>query len=238
MKTIGLIGGMSWESSLEYYRIINEEVKSRLGGFHSCPSVMVSVDFSTVERLQHQGDWDGLTELLAGAALQAQRGGAELAVICTNTMHKLFDAVQARLEIPLVHIADAAGQEALRLGLNTVGLLGTRFTMEQGFYRERLEQQGLKVLIPAAEDRETVHRVIYGELVMGRFTEEARQQFREIIGRLQEAGAEGIVLGCTEIPLLVKPGDVPVPLLDTTALHARLAVAMALANRSAGQEGV
>ena len=228
MKTIGLIGGMSWESSLEYYRIINEEVKGKLGGFHSCPSVMVSVDFSEVERLQHEGDWEGLTVLMVEAARQAQAGGADLAVICTNTMHKLFGAVQEQLEIPLLHIADAAGHEAGRLGLKRVGLLGTRFTMEQAFYRERLEQQGFGVLIPEAEDRDTVHRIIYQELVMGRFTEESRERFKEIIGRLGADGAEGIVLGCTEIPLLIQQKDVALPLLDTTTLHARFAVAQAL----------
>ena len=229
MKTIGLIGGMSWESSIEYYRIINESVKARLGDLHSADCLMYSVDFAEIEALQHQGDWERLTREMISAAQRLERGGAACLVICTNTMHKMADAIQSAIQIPLLHIADAAGAAIQDKGLTTVGLLGTRFTMEGDFYSGRLaEKFGLQVLIPEEADRETVHRVIYDELVKGEIREESRQRFLAVIERLQDRGAQGIILGCTEIPLLVKPSDVLVPIFDTTQLHAEAAVAWAL----------
>jgi aspartate racemase len=229
MKTIGLIGGMSWESSIEYYRIINESVKARLGDLHSADCLMYSVDFAEIEALQHQGDWEQLTREMISAAQRLERGGAACLVICTNTMHKMADAIQSAIQIPLLHIADAAGAAIQDKGLTTVGLLGTRFTMEGDFYSGRLaEKFGLQVLIPEEADRETVHRVIYNELVKGEIREESRQRFLAVIERLQDRGAQGIILGCTEIPLLVKPSDVLVPIFDTTQLHAEAAVAWAL----------
>ena len=217
MKTIGLIGGMSWESSIEYYRIINELVKARLGDLHSADCLMYSVDFAEIEALQHQGDWERLTREMISAAQRLERGGAACLVICTNTMHKMADAIQSAIQIPQTK------------GLTTVGLLGTRFTMEGDFYSSRLaEKFGLQVLIPEEADRETVHRVIYDELVKGEIREESRQRFLAVIERLQDRGAQGIILGCTEIPLLVKPSDVSVPIFDTTQLHAEAAVAWAL----------
>jgi aspartate racemase len=229
MKTIGLIGGMSWESSIEYYRIINESVKAHLGDLHSADCLMYSVDFAEIEALQHQGDWERLTREMISAAQRLERGGAACLVICTNTMHKMADAIQSAIQIPLLHIADAAGAAIQTKGLTTVGLLGTRFTMEGDFYSGRLaEKFGLQVLIPEEADRETVHRVIYNELVKGEIREESQQRFLAVIERLQDRGAQGIILGCTEIPLLVKPSDVSVPIFDTTQLHAEAAVAWAL----------
>ncbi|HTP57333.1 MAG TPA: aspartate/glutamate racemase family protein [Spirochaetia bacterium] len=230
MKTIGLIGGMSWESSIEYYRIINEEVKSRLGKLHSADSLMYSVDFAPVEELQRQGKWEKLTEIMIHAARRLERGGAELLVICTNTMHRMADEVQASIGIPLLHVVDAAADSVKKGGLKTVGLLGTRFTMEQDFYRGRLEKKhGLQVAVPESADRERVHRVIYDELVAGELRQESKAAFLRIIDKLVSRGAQGIILGCTEIPLLVKDGDCPVPVFDTTRLHARAAVDLALA---------
>lgn len=229
MKTIGLIGGMSWESSLEYYRMINEGVHARLGGVSSAKSVMVSVDFAEIEALQRIEDWDEQARLMIQAALQVQAAGADFLVICTNTMHKLADIVQSNIEIPLLHIADAAGQRAVELGMKRVGLLGTRFTMEQDFYRARLMQGfDLEVLIPDAVERETVHRVIYDELVVGIIREESRAAYRRVMAGLAQRGVQGIILGCTEIGLLVKNEDSPVPLLDTTVIHAEAAVDLAL----------
>ena len=229
MKTIGLIGGMSWESSIEYYRIINEAVKTRLGGLHSADCLMYSVDFAEIEALQHNGDWDQLTQMMISAARRLERGGAGCLVICTNTMHKMADEIQSVITIPLLHIADAAGAAIQAKGLTTVGLLGTRFTMEGDFYSARLaEKFGLQVLIPQETDRETVHRVIYQELVKGEIREESRQAFLAVIKRLQEQGAQGVILGCTEIPLLVRQADVDLPIFDTTQLHAEAAVDWAL----------
>jgi aspartate racemase len=228
MKTIGLIGGMSWESSIEYYRIINETVRQRLGGLHSAQSLMYSVDFAEVERLQHDGRWDEAARVLVEAARRLERGGADFVLLCTNTMHKLADAVEKAIAIPLLHIADAAAATVKMEGLARVGLLGTRFTMEEEFYRTRLGGHGLTVLIPEAADRDVVHRVIYEELVLGKILPESRDAYRRIIGALHRQGAEGIVLGCTEIGLLVKPEDSPLPLFDTTLLHARAAVDAAL----------
>lgn len=229
MKTIGLIGGMSWESTVPYYRLINEGVKQRLGGLHSARLVLYSVDFHAIERLQHAGRWDEAGALLADAARDLQAAGAELLVLCTNTMHKVAPAIEAAVTIPLLHIADPTAAAAKGAGIRSVGLLGTRFTMEEDFYRGRLEaRHGLRVLIPEAADREVVHRVIYDELCLGATREESRAAYRAIIDRLVAQGAAGIILGCTEIGLLVKPEDSPVPLFDTTALHAASAVDFAL----------
>lgn len=229
MKTIGLLGGMSWESSIEYYHIINETVKARLGGLHSAQSLMYSVDFADIEALQHAGDWEELTHVMIEAARKLESGGAGLVVICTNTMHRMADEVQAAIHIPLLHIADAAAQAIKDLKIKTVGLLGTRFTMEGDFYRLRLEQQhGLSVLIPPEEERQAVHRIIYEELVKGEISEASRAIYVEVINHLQERGVKGVVLGCTEIPLLVKQEDVAIPIFDTTTIHAQAAVDWAL----------
>jgi aspartate racemase len=230
VKTIGLIGGMSWESSAAYYRIINEAVHDRLGGVHSAKSVMVSVDFAEIEALQRQGRWSEATQAMVEAAQSVERGGADFVVICTNTMHKMADDVQKAIHVPLLHIADAAAEPIKARGLRKVGLLGTKFTMEEEFYRGRLAQRhGLQVLIPDAEDRAIVHRVIYEELVVGEINPTSQAQYRRIIAGLVRQGAEGIVLGCTEIGLLVKEADSPVPLFDTTRIHALAAVEYALA---------
>ena len=229
MKTIGLLGGMSWESSLEYYRLINQATKAKLGGLHSAKSIMFSVDFEEIEVLQHQEKWDELTEIMIEGAKRVERGGADLLVICTNTMHRMADAVQSAISIPLLHIADATAGEILRRRLKTIGLLGTKFTMEQDFYRGRLSEKfGLKVLIPGEVDREIVHKVIYHELCLGKTLDSSRREYIRIINTLVQQGAEGIVLGCTEIPLLVKQEDVAVPIFDTTAIHARYAVEVAV----------
>lgn len=229
MKTIGLIGGMSWESSIEYYRIINEAVRERLGGLHSAQSLMFSVDFAEVETLQHQGRWGEAAGVMVAAARRLERGGADFLVLCTNTMHKLADAIQAGVSIPLLHIADATAEAVKGRGLRTVGLLGTRFTMEEAFYRGRLgDRHGLGVLVPDRPEREAVHRVIYEELVVGRIRSDSRIAFQRTVQGLVDRGAAGIILGCTEIGLLVKAEDSPVPIFDTTALHALAAVREAL----------
>jgi aspartate racemase len=230
MQTIGLLGGMSWESSLEYYRLINEGVKMRLGGLHSAKIVMVSVDFAEVEAMQMAGDWDAATAFMIDAAQQVERGGANFLLICTNTMHRMADDVAANIGIPLLHIADATAAAIKAQGLDTVGLLGTRFTMEQDFYRGRLEtMHDLKVLTPDEPGRETVHRVIYDELVVGQILPASRDAYRQIIADLVGGGSQGVILGCTEIGLLVKPEDSPVPVFDTTLVHAQAAVDRALA---------
>jgi aspartate racemase len=229
MKTIGLIGGMSWESSLEYYRIVNESVKERLGGFHSAKCIMYSVDFEEIEKLQHQGKWDQATDLMIDAARRVEKGGADFVVICTNTMHKMADDVQESINIPLLHIADVTAEKIKEKGMQKVGLLGTRFTMEEDFYRLRLqEKHGLEVIIPDEEERQTIHSILYSELVMGEIKEISKETFQKIIGNLVARGAEGVILGCTEIPLLVKQEDYEIPLFDTTAIHARAAVEYAL----------
>jgi aspartate racemase len=229
MKTIGLIGGMSWESSVEYYRIINERVHAQLGGVHSAKSVMYSVDFAEVEELQRQGRWDDAGQLMIDAAQRVQAGGADFLVICTNTMHKMAHAVQQSIRIPLLHIADATAERIQQRGIARVGLLGTQFTMEEDFYKGRLEKQfGLSVLIPGESDRQIVHRVIYDELVVGIVDENSHAQYRAIVERLVQAGVEGIILGCTEIGMLVKQADSRVPLFDTTQIHAEAAVEFAL----------
>jgi len=229
MKTIGLIGGMSWESSIEYYRIINEEVRDRLGKLHSAQSLMYSVDFAGVEELQRKGKWEEATQCMVDAARRLERGGADFVVICTNTMHKMADEVQACLDIPLLHVVDAAAAAVKRRGLTTVGLLGTRFTMEEDFYRGRLTRRhGLEVHVPDAVDQERVHRIIYDELVAGELLQESKATILRIIDGLVRRGAKGIILGCTEIPLLIKDGDCSVPVFDTTRIHALAAVDLAL----------
>ncbi len=229
MKTIGLIGGMSWESSLEYYRIINERTKARLGGLHSAQSVLYSVDFAEIETLQHQGRWPETAQILGGAARSVKAAGADFIVLCTNTMHKVASQIESAAGIPLLHIADATARQVSSLGLKKIGLLGTRFTMEEDFYKGRLAQEyGLEVLVPGPADRETVHRVIYEELVVGRIEPSSRHRFVTIIEGLAGKGAQGVILGCTEIGLLVKDKDSPVPLFDTTRIHAEAAVDLAL----------
>jgi len=229
MKTIGLIGGMSWESSLEYYRLINQEVKHRLGGFHSAQCLMYSVDFAEIEAYQSSGQWQAAAAALTSAAQALERGGADCLVLCTNTMHKVADDIQAGVNIPLLHIAYAAGEAVVASGMPRVGLLGTRFTMEEAFYKNRLEQRfNLDVLVPPVDERQEVDRVIYQELVQGVIDPLSRQRYVEIIAHLKDRGAQGVILGCTEIGLLVKPPDSPVPLFDTTALHALAAVEFAL----------
>jgi aspartate racemase len=229
MKTIGLVGGMSWESSVEYYRIINETIKARLGGFHSAKSVLYSVDFAEIETLQHQGEWLETAQILSRAAASLEAAGADFIVLCTNTMHKVAAEIESAVGIPLLHIADATARQVSSRGLKKIGLLGTRFTMEEDFYKGRLTQKhGLEVLVPDAADREIVHRVIYQELVVGRVEPSSRRQFVRIIERLAGEGAEGVILGCTEIGLLVKEGDSPIPLFDTTRIHAEAAVDLAL----------
>lgn len=230
MKTIGLIGGMSWESSAGYYRLVNEGVKRHLGGLHSAHLVMYSVDFHGIERLQQAGDWDAAGVALADAARALERAGADLLVLCTNTMHTVASAIEAAVAIPLLHIADPTGTAIQRAGFRRVGLLGTRFTMEQAFYRERLRDvHGLDVLLPDEAGRECVHRVIYDELCRGTLRDESRESFRIIMRELVARGAQAIILGCTEISLLVGDEDASVPLFDTTTLHADAAVAAALA---------
>jgi aspartate racemase len=229
MKTIGLIGGMSWESSIEYYRIINEMTNARLGGLHSAKSLMVSVDFAEVEILQHEGRWTEAGQMLVEAAKSLENGGADFIVLCTNTMHKVADEIQASVNIPFLHIADATAQRVKDLGIQNIGLLGTRFTMEEEFYKGRLSQEyGLNVRVPTAQEREIVHRVIYDELVLGRIEQRSKAQYLDIMEQMVNQGAKGIILGCTEIGLLVQQPDSRVPLFDTTKIHAEAAVEYAL----------
>lgn len=229
MKTIGLIGGMSWESSLEYYRIINETTRTQLGGLHSSKCILYSVDFAEIETLQHQGKWQEAAQLMLAAGQSLERAGADFVIICTNTMHKLADEIQANMRIPLLHIADATAQKIKAAGLNTIGLLGTRFTMEQDFYKGRLiDKYGLKVITPDSQEREIIHRVIYDELCLGIVKQDSREQYIQIMEKLVQEGAEGIILGCTEIELLVHEGDSQVPLFPTTKIHAIAAVEYAL----------
>ncbi|MGD0749879.1 MAG: aspartate/glutamate racemase family protein [Anaerolineales bacterium] len=232
MKTIGMIGGMSWESSLEYYRIINEAVKELLGDLHSAKSLMYSVDFAEIEVLQREGRWQDATRAMIQAARAVEAGGADFLIICTNTMHKMADEVQKSISIPLLHIADATAEAIQAQGLLRVGLLGTQFTMEQDFYRGRLvEKYALDVLIPDRADREIVHRVIYNELVLGKIVPDSKAEYLRIISALAKAGAEGIILGCTEIGLLVSQADSTLPLFDTTRIHALAAVRYALQDK-------
>jgi aspartate racemase len=230
MKTIGLIGGMSWESSLAYYRIINQTVRDRLGGLHSAKSIMYSVDFSEIEALQHQSNWEELAIRMINVARIVEKGGADFVIICTNTMHKMAEEVQNHITIPLLHIADATVDRIKSQGMQTVALLGTRFTMEEDFYKGRLiRNYGLEVMIPRTDDMQIVHDVIYNELCVGEIKESSKRQYVDIMERLMENGAEGIILGCTEIGLLVQDRDCRVPLFDTTRIHAEAAVEYALA---------
>lgn len=229
MKTIGLLGGMSWESSSEYYRLINQGINRKLGGHHSAKSIMVSVDFEEVKQYQHHGEWDKATELMIKGAQQIERGGADFLLICTNTMHKMADDVQKSINIPLIHIADATAQTIKDAGLTKIGLLGTAFTMEEEFYKGRLStRHGLEVVVPDQEDRQLVHDIIYRELCLGKIVAASKRVYQQVIEKLIDKGCQGVILGCTEISLLIKQGDVAVPLFDTTALHAEAAVTYAL----------
>ena len=229
MKTIGLIGGMSWESSAEYYKIINETVKEKLGGLHSAKLLLYSVDFEEIEKLQHAGEWKKATEFMVDAAQRVERGGADFVIICTNTMHKMADDVQSCIGIPLLHIADAVAAKITAQGLQRVGLLGTRFTMEEEFYKQRLKEKvGVDVVVPEEDERAVVHKIIYSELCLGEIKESSRKKMKKIIENLISEGAEGIILGCTEIPLLIKQKDSSVPIFDTTLIHAQAAVELAL----------
>lgn len=230
MKTIGLLGGMSWESTLAYYKAINEGVRQKLGGLHSAQIAMVSVDFEPIEQLQHAGDWAGTASILCKAAQSVEAAGADFLLICTNTMHKVAPEIQAAIKIPLLHIADATAEVLVTKGVQKVGLLGTAFTMEQEFYKGRLKNNyGLEVLVPSASDRQIVHQVIYQELCLGKIEADSKTQYLRIIDALAAGGAQAVILGCTEIGMLVKQEDTNVALLDTTALHARAAVTYAIA---------
>ena len=229
MKTIGLIGGMSWESSAEYYRLINQQVKARLGGLHSAKILMFSLDFAEIEKLQSQGKWDQAGEILIDAAQRLEKGGADFLLLCTNTMHKLAGDIQKNISIPLLHIADATGLEIKKTTIKKIGLLGTRFTMEQDFYKGRLRDKfGFEVLIPDAADRQMVHDVIYHELCLGIIQPHSKEKYKKIIHNLVNRGVEGFILGCTEISLLINQKDSLVPLFDTTKIHAAAAVDKAL----------
>ena len=229
MKTIGLIGGLSWESSIEYYRIINQESQKRLGGLHSAKCIMYSFDFADIETLQMAGDWQAAAQRMIQAARQLERGGADCIVICSNTMHKMADDVQAAVDLPLIHIADATAKVILAAGLQNIALLGTRFTMEQDFYKGRMRDRfGLNILIPDDDGRAAVHRIIYDELVRGEIKASSRRRYQAVIENLRAAGAQAVILGCTEISLLIGPEDSPIPSFDTTWLHACAAVEWAL----------
>jgi aspartate racemase len=228
MRTIGLLGGMSWESSALYYRLANEIVRDRLGGLHSAHCVLYSVDFAGIAEMQRAGSWDAAAAELAAAARGLESAGADMVLLCTNTMHKVADQVQASLTVPLLHIADTTAAAVATAGLGRVGLLGTAFTMEQSFYRDRLATHGLEVLLPGPEDRALVHRVIYEELCLGIVSDESRADYQAVIGRLVDDGAEGVLLACTEIELLITADDSPVPVFPTTELHVAAAVDLAL----------
>ena len=228
IKTIGLIGGMSWESSIEYYRIINETVRERLGGLHSAKCVMHSVEFEEIRELQEKGDWASLADRMADSALRLRAAGADFLLICTNTMHIMVDEVSERSGVEVLHIADATGREIREKGLKKVGLLGTKFTMEKDFYKKRLEHFGVETLIPEEEDREEVHRIIFGELCQGVIKPASRERLKKIIDGLAARGAQGVVLGCTEIPLIISQQDARIPVFDTTRIHALAAVNRAM----------
>ncbi len=229
MQVIGLLGGMSWESTIEYYRILNQEVRRRLGGQHSARILLSSVDFDEIERLQQAGEWDRAGQLLASEARRLERAGADLLLLCTNTMHRVAPAIEAAVAIPLLHIADATAMRVLDAGIRRVGLLGTRFTMEGDFYRERLAEHGLEVLVPEAAERDLVNRVIYEELCHGIIRDASRRAYREIIAALANRGARGVILGCTEIGLLIKPEHSPLPVFDTARIHAEEGLERAMA---------
>ena len=228
MKTIGLIGGMSWESTVTYYQIINQTIKAKLGGLHSAPLLLYSVDFAVIEECQSRGAWDESAEILSKAARNLEQAGADYIIICTNTMHKVAPYIERAVGIPLLHIADAAASVAKAHGVTKVGLLGTKFTMEQDFYRERLACHGIARVIPGLSDRDIIHKVIYEELCLGKVEAASRREFVRIIRALAEDGAGGVVLGCTEIPLLVRQEDVSIPVFDTTMLHVEAALDFAL----------
>lgn len=228
MRTIGLLGGMSWESTVEYYKIINETVKEKLGKLHSAKIAMLSVDFEPIEVLQHKGDWEGTAKILIEAAKDIQNAKADFLVICTNTMHKIAPQIEKNIKIPILHIADTTAEVLLNDNIQTVALLGTAFTMEQEFYKQRLEKFGLEVLIPSKEDRVIIHNVIYDELCLGKIEQTSKQKYIQIIHKLIEKGAQGVILGCTEIGFLIKPEDVPAKVYDTTLIHAKKAVEKAL----------
>jgi aspartate racemase len=229
MKTIGLIGGMSWESSAVYYELINQKVKELLGGFHSCKNVMVTVDFAEVEKLQHDDDWDALDKMMAKAAKQLELAGADIVILCTNTMHLCNDAIKSAISIPFLHIAEATAQEITKQQLKKVALLGTKFTMEKDFYKDILiKKHEIEVLIPTEEERTKVHNIIYNELVHGKIKDTSRETYKTIIKNLENRGAEGVILGCTEIPLLISDTDVDITVFDTTKIHAEKAVVWAL----------
>jgi len=231
MKTIGLIGGMSWESSVEYYKLINEKVNKLLGGFHSCKSIMYSVDFAEIEKLQHQDKWEELNFIMADSAKKLEDAGADIIILCTNTMHLCSKAITDNISIPFLHIAEATGEEIVNRNVKKAGLLGTKFTMEKDLYRKILNKKfGIEIIIPDDEERNTVHRIIYEELVQGQIKDESREIYKEIIGNMQKNGAEGVILGCTEIPLLISDSDVDIPVFNTTILHAEIAVMRALNN--------
>jgi len=225
MKIIGLIGGMSWESSIVYYELINKKVNETLGGFHSCKSIMYTVDFNKIVKLQHENKWDELDVIMADCAKQLEKAGADIIVLCTNTMHLCSKAIVESISIPFLHIAEATGLEITKQNIKKIALLGTKFTMEKDFYKEVLSEKfGIEVIIPDADEREKVHQIIYGELVHGNIKDESREVFKTIIGNLEKGGAEGIILGCTEIPLLISDSDVNIPTFDTTKIHAEKAV--------------
>ena len=229
MKTIGMLGGMSWESTASYYKTINEGVKAELGGLHSAKILLNSVDFAQIEKLQHQGEWDKTAEVLTQAAKGVEAGGADFLIICTNTMHKVAAEIEAGISIPILHIADATGRQLQADGITKVALLGTRFTMEQAFYKSRLvDKFGIEVIVPSAEDREVVHSVIYDELCRGVISSDSREKYLEIVMKLREMGAEAVILGCTEIALLIQQCHTAVPLYDTTKIHADATVNFAL----------
>ncbi|MGG4386112.1 aspartate/glutamate racemase family protein [Priestia megaterium] len=228
MKTIGLIGGLSWESTAAYYRYINTFIKEELGGLHSAKCLLYSFDFEEIVELQHRGEWEKATQHMINAAKTLENGGADVIVICTNTMHKMAEEIEEAVSIPLLHIADATALEIQNHGLNTVGLLGTNFTMEQDFYKEHLSEFGIDVIIPDKKDRDLIHKVIYEELCKGVIKEESRKEYIKVIERLYLAGAQGIILGCTEIPLLIKQAHIHIPLFDTTLIHADAAVKFVL----------
>ena len=228
MKTIGLIGGMSWESTVTYYQLLNEAAKQRLGGLHSAKVLLYSVDFFEVEALMSRGEWEKAAELLGGVAERLERAGADFVLICTNTLHKVAPEVQKRISVPLVHIAEAAAEELLAKGISRVGLLGTKYTMTQSFYRDKLESCGLTVIIPEPEDVELVNRVIFDELCLGVVKADSKSEYLRVINEMQRSGAEAILLGCTELGLIVSQEDVSLPLFDTTVIHASKAAALAL----------
>jgi aspartate racemase len=238
MKTIGLIGGMSWESSRVYYELLNEKVREELGGFHSCKCILVSVDFAEVEHWQRTENWLKLDNMMAKAAMQLEEAGSDIILLCTNTMHRCSPAITSRIKVPFLHIAKATGEDILLKGLRRMSLLGTRYTMENNFYASYLEDHfGIEVLVPDASDRSVVHNIIYKELVLGKFKESSRRMLQDIIARQKQIGAQGVILGCTELPMLVSEKDAPLPMFDTTKIHAEKAVAWALQDsvgRSAG----